>query len=213
MKEFNLTIFRETRVYISLGILPIWLIGSIVLAAELNSFIWVIILLITYIFLAYYYFVGHLTVIVENDELQFEWNKKFLFNYKNIEQIKFSEIKAIIIDENKCLRKIITNNKTVSINTGKIFTKDSAKFISYLMSISNEYNIQRLDSWDVVAEKGYLKLFYWISIVVCILAALAIIISIVIGKFSIKSSWLILFMIPQVIVATNQMRQKMKKKK
>ena len=213
MKEFNLTIFRETRVYISLGILPIWLIGSIVLAAELNSFIWVIILLITYIFLAYYYFVGHLTVIVENDELQFEWNKKFLFNYKNIEQIKFSEIKAIIIDENKCLRKIITNNKAVSINTGKIFTKDSAKFISYLMSISNEYNIQRLDSWDVVAEKGYLKLFYWISIVVCILAALAIIISIVIGKFSIKSSWLILFMIPQVIVATNQMRQKMKKKK
>ena len=48
-----------------------------------------------------------------------------------------------------------TQNRVVKINNGKIYKKDSAKFIDFL---TKNTNARVIDSWDVWDERGYLKI-------------------------------------------------------
>lgn len=77
----------------------------------------------------YYFSVGHLTVKLNDKVLEFEWNKKNLFNYEEIDPIEINEIETLVIDQNQFLRKIIGHKRTIKINNGKIQKKDSAKFL------------------------------------------------------------------------------------
>lgn len=212
MQEYNLTIMRESRLYIGLVFMLLGLFGSIILAAELGSFLWFVLFFAAFLFLLYYFLIGHLTVIATNDDLQFKWTKKLLFNYNDIEPVKYDTIKTLVIDNGQFLRKIITSDRTIAINTSKIKPKDASKLIYRLSLIAKERNVETIDSWDVVAEKGYIKIFYWITTVVLVLAGLLMIVAIAKGFYSRHFFW-VLFLLPQQYFFRQQMKQKLNKKK
>jgi len=167
MKQFELTIFRQSRVLLIILFFPISLLTALFIGLKIN--IPILNIITPFLFLGlvgfglYYFAVGHLKVIQKENRLEFEWNKKSLFNYKKIEPIEINQIETLVIDQNQLLKKIITRERVVKINNGKIYKKDSATFIDFLNKNSNA---RVIDSWDVWNEKGWLKTAYRINTVV-----------------------------------------------
>ncbi len=211
MQNFDLTIFRETRLYSGIALLPVGLLSSLFLGIELGGFAVVIILLVLFFLLLGYFAIGHLTITIDNDELQFQWTKKYFFNFKDIAPVRLSDINTIIIDNGQFLRKIKTTDRTIPINNSKINPKDALKFINQLSIATKNYDIKKIDSWDVWANKGYLKTGYWINTSILVGAGIIIIIAVAKGVFTRHFFW-ILLLLPQQFFFGQQMKQKLNKK-
>ena len=211
MERFNLTIFNQKRVLIGLLISPISLFAFILIGAKIGSFIIGIILFFLSLYIVYYYCVGYLTIVINNDDLSFDWKKKKLFNFKNIEPIKISEITAIIIDNGEFIRKIETNKRTIKINSGKIKSEEALKLIQKLSTQISIENFNTIDSWDEWNKKGYLKIAYTINIVLMILATLLVTFFILTKGFHSKYLFVFLILIPQLYIYGQQMKSKLKK--
>ncbi|WP_150114826.1 hypothetical protein [Chryseobacterium sp. IHB B 17019] len=153
MQEYNITIFRQSRVVLSLFLLPILFVLTIFISVETHSIIIAILFITIWILLFYYFSLGSLKITIRNDELFFEWKKKFIFNYEPIKSIKINDIKVIVVDNGEFLKKIKTNNNTIYINNSRFNAKDAHNFIEKLV----KNNIKVIDSWDEFAEKGYIK--------------------------------------------------------
>lgn len=209
MQEYNITVFRQSRILLSLFLAPIIFLVSIFIGAETNSFVFLILFLVISLYLLYYFIVGNLRITIKNeDELFFEWKKKIVFNYKTIKPIKISKIKTIVLDEEKLLRKIKTDDITIYINNSKINSKQTDEFIDRLNRDIKKYDIRVIDSWDEFSEKGYLKTAYRISSSLLVISiVLAIIFTIIKGFKPALLSILVLF-IPQIILYKKQMKDK-----
>jgi hypothetical protein len=209
MQEYNITVFRQSRILLSLFLAPIIFLVSIFIGAETNSFVFLILFLLISLYLIYYFIVGNLKITIKNeDELFFEWKKKIVFNYKTIKPIKISKIKTIVLDEEKLLRKIKTDDVTIYINNSKINYKQTDEFIDRLKHEIKKYDIRVIDSWDEFSEKGYLKTAYIISSSVLVISiVLAIIFTIIKGFKPALLSILLLF-IPQIILYKKQIGNK-----
>jgi len=207
MQVYNITIFKQSRILISLFLLPVLLLISLFIGAEIHSFIIPILFLIISFLLIYYFIVGHLIITIKNDKLIFDWKRKLIFNYKHIQCINISDIKTVVLD-GEFLRKIKTDNIIIYINNSKIKPKDANEFIAKLKTYKDKYGIEIIDSWDEFARNGYLRIAYiFNSILIIVSIILIITISILKGFKPVSLSLLLLF-IPQMILYRQQMRDK-----
>ncbi|ASK32524.1 hypothetical protein CEY12_21620 [Chryseobacterium sp. T16E-39] len=209
MQEYNITIFRQSRALLSLFLSPILFIISLFIGGEVNSFIITILLFIVGLMIMYYFVIGNLKIIIRSDdEMFFEWEKKFIFNFKSMVPIKISDIKTIVLDEDQFLRKIKTDTITIYINNSKIKQKDADKFIDKLKGEVNKYNIRIIDSWDEFDEKGYIRLAYKINSFVLIVSIIVIIIFTILKGFNPFAFSVLLLFIPQILLYRKQMKSK-----
>lgn len=209
MQEYNINVFRQSRVLLSLFLFPVILLMAIFIGAEYNSFIFSVLFLVIAFTLIYYCIIGNLKIIIKNDiELHFVWKKKVFFNYKPIKPIKIIDIKTIVLDEDQLLRKIKTDNNIIYINNSKIRSKDATKFIHILKSNTDKYNFRIIDSWDEFAENGYLKIAYKINSFVLIGSIIVAVIFIILKGFKPALLSILLLFIPQMILYKKQMKNK-----
>ncbi|CAI8867637.1 hypothetical protein [Chryseobacterium sp. IT-36CA2] len=208
MQEYNIIIFRQSRILLCLFLLPIFFLTAIFIGAETNSFIVSVLFIIISIFLMYYYMVGTLKISINENELFFEWKKKFMFNYNPIKSIKINDIKTIVLDEERLLRKIKTEDTVIYINNSKIKSEAAEKFINRLKNDTKKNDVKIIDSWDEFAEKGYLKLAYRINSIILIVSAIIVIIFTVLKGFNPVSLSILLLFIPQMILYQKQMKDK-----
>ena len=213
MKQFELTIFGQSRILLIVFMFPISLLTALFIGLEINISILNIIIPILFLGLVgfglYYFSVGHLTVIQKEKRLEFTWSKKAIFKYNDIPPIEIDKIETLVIDQNELLKKIITHDRVVKINNGKIYKKDSAKFIDFLTKNSNA---RVIDSWDVWDEKGWLKTVYRINTIILISFIGIVVIYTILKGFN---SRLLLFaplLISQLFLYQLQMKGKKKKK-
>jgi len=208
--EYNLTVFRQSRILVALFLSPIILIITILIGAEFKSFIIAVLFLVFSFSIMYYFVVGNLKITIEKDiKLNFKWEKKIIFNYNLIKPININEIESIILDGD-FLRKIRTNSNIIYINNSKIKPKDSNEFIKKLKDYSYEYDIRIIDSWEELQEKGYLKIAYTINSIVIIVSILSIIILTYLKGFKPVSLSIILLFIPQMLLYRAQMKDKIR---
>lgn len=213
MHKFELTIFRQSRVLIGLFLTPFALIGLLILGVELNSILIGLLLFAFYLFTIYYFVVGHLTITVDNGQLKFNWTKKLIFNYDNIQPVNINDINTIVIDSGQLLRKIVTKDRTIKINNAKVQQKDALKFIYELGILTKENNVREIDSWDEWADKGYIKTAYRINTVILVLALGLVTFAIINKGFNSRYLFLVLLFIPQLFLYGQQMKQKLKNDK
>jgi hypothetical protein len=192
LQTFKLTIFRQSRVLLGLFLLPFAFIGLFLLGLELGSFVIGLLLFSLYLLLCYYFAVGHLSISATSDQLQFSWRLKMFFNYKEVGNVNLVDIKTIVIDNEQLLRKLITVDKTVYINTNKIKPCDNLKLIHFLKTFAKENNLKVISSWREWADKGYLKTAYRINIALIIVALVVVSIFIVLKGFSSKQLFIFL---------------------
>jgi hypothetical protein len=208
MQEYNIKIFRQSRILLSLFLLPVLFLLSIFLGAKLNSFIIPIALMVVWIFIFYYFSFGNLKIIIKNEnELFFEWEKKFIFNYKSIDPVKIRDIKTIVLDNGSSLKKIKTIDHTIYINNSNINSNDMVKFIEKI----KEDNIRIIDSWDEFKEKGYLKMAYLINTIVLIITFIVFIIFTILRGFNPFYLSIFLLFIPQIILYQKHIKSKIRK--
>ena len=213
MQKFELTIFRQSRVLIGLCLTPFALIGLLILGAELNSILIGLLLFAFYLLTIYYFVVGHLTITVDNGQLKFNWTKKLIFNYDNIQPVNINDINTIVIDSGQLLRKIVTKDRTIKINNAKVQQKDALKFIYALGILTKENNVREIDSWDEWADKGYIKTAYRINTVILVLGSGFVTFAIIKTGFNSRHLFLVLLFIPQLFLYGQQMKQKLKNDK
>ena len=213
MQKFKLTIFRQSRVLLGLFLTPVALIGLLILGAELNSILIGLFLFAVYLLTVYYYVVGHLIITIDNGHLKFNWTRKLIFNYADIEPINIADIKTIVIDSGLLLRKIATAERTIKINNAKVQQKDAPKFIYELAVLTKEYNVREIDSWDEWADKGYIKTAYRINTIILVLATVLVTFYITKKGFNSRQLFLVLLFIPQLFLYGKQMKQKIKNDK
>ena len=213
MKQFELTIFSQNRVLLIVLFFPISLLTAFFIGLVINISILNIIIPISFLGLVgfglYYFSVGHLTVIQKEKTLEFIWTKKAIFKYNDITPIEIDKIETLVIDQNELLKKIITQDRVVKINNGKIYKKDSAKFIDFL---TKNTNARVIDSWDVWDERGYLKIASRINWFLLISFIIIVIIYSILKGFNGKLLLFAPLLISQLFLYQLQMKGKKKKK-
>jgi len=154
--------------------------------------------------------VGHIVITGKDEKLNFEWKRKTLFNYKEIEVVNLDDIRVMVIDEGRLLKKIKTSDRVIYINNSKIGSRDASDFITYLRKITKPYSPEIIDSWDEFAGKGYLKLAYKLTNVVLLVSIIAILISILCNAFKVQFLFICLMVIPQMLLHRAHMKNKLK---
>ncbi len=158
---------KQTRVLLSILLFTLTLLVSLTIVPRVDSVLLKVVIPILFMttisFLLYLFTIGHLTVIVTGDRLEFFWRKRKLLPYNNIDPIEISEIRTLVIDQGQVLQKIVTVDRVVTLGTGK--TKDGQKFINFLSSTKN---LKTMDSWDIWKERGLLGIAYWTNLVILV---------------------------------------------
>jgi hypothetical protein len=212
VEQFQITIFKQSRVLLILFFFPTSLLTAIFIGFSIDIRIINIITPILFLgvvgFGLYYFSVGHLTVKLKENNLEFEWDKKVFFNYKEIEPVEIDNIETLVIDQNQFLRKIIEKERTIRINNRKIQKKDSKKFIDFL---TQNTNARVVDSWDVWNEKGWLKTAYRINTIILI-SFIGIVIFTILKGFNIRLLLYAPLLISQLFLYQMQMKGKKKTK-
>jgi hypothetical protein len=215
MKSYKLTIFNQSRVIAIVFLLPVILLGSLFAGLELmpKGYFWIVSIpmFAGLSGLIYYFAKGNLIVDVDDETLLFTWEKKLIFNYNAIEPIPVKDIRAVVIDQDQLLRKIITSDREIKISNGKLLMKDSQKFIALLRSSIKQNGGRIIDSWDVWQEKGYLKLALRINTVVIVsIVGLILAFGVIKGfdKIPPASYFMLIFLLPQMLLYQRQMKEK-----
>ena len=161
-----------------------------------------------------YFSYGRLNVTYDNESLHFEWQSKLLFNYAEIPDIELNEIKRLVIDQGQILRKIVTDKTEITLGNNRpnnVFKSDSQVFIDFLTD--QVENKEIIDSWDIWAEKGYLKWALRINTII-LLAVIGIL-----GFFAVTkgfdkippaSFFMLIFFLPQMFLYQRQMKNRIK---
>lgn len=212
MQEYNIIIFRQSRILLGLFLLPVICLTAIFIGAETSSFVTSVLFVIISLFLIYYYIIGNLKITVNENELFFEWKRKIIFNYKPIKSIKINDIRTIVLDEEKLLRKIKTDDTVIYINNSKIKSEDAEKFLDRLKNDIKKYDIKIIDSWDEFSENGYLKLAYRINSTILITSIIIVLIFTILKGFNPVSLSILLLFIPQMILYQKQIKDKVDSK-
>lgn len=217
-KTFSLLVYRLNRALISIFIFPLWILLTIILAVNIKIpyLKWIIpsFVFIGLTLLLIYSIVSRLIVTVENNKLVFHWNKKLLFNYKEIPTIDISEVTALVFDDERrnALHRIVTRNKTIAFVCKKsypLFKSDTKQFVDFLKSEVTDLKIK--DEWDLWAEKGYLIWAYRINAVLLVLIPLVTIIISIIEGGKPKKLLLLFVILPKLIIYQFVMTGKIKK--
>ena len=213
---YNLLIFKESRILFSVLLFAAGFIWPILFSTKIDNLLlrWMTAIMVDLLFfsLLAYFCYGKLTIIIENDFMTFNWQRKHAFNYNKIRQVRISEIKRITIDEGTILRKIVAEDQTISINNtrpGKWLKSDSIELISYLKNEIPDLKVN--DSWDDFAEKGFLKIALKINSIILMASIFVMILFILVKGFHSKYLLFLIFIIPQLTLYQLQMRQKVDK--
>ena len=159
MNEFELLVNRQYRLVIGILVFGVSMPGLLVLARKIdtpNMKILIPLLLLLLLFYLFYQFIfGKLIIRHWNNKLDFEWRKRILFENKDIEPVTISDIKTLVIDEERFLRKIITVDRIIEINNGKSKKNDFHLFLKKLILIVEENNGRVINSKQYSKEEGY----------------------------------------------------------
>ena len=213
METYNITIFRQSRTLFGLFTIPIVLIGSLLAGVEFKITTIPIVICVLYIYMMYYLVIGHLTIIFDDNELSFTWRKKLFFNYKPINPIRIDDIRVIVLDDGKFLRKIKTSKEIIFINNSKIGSRESNRFIYALRNYIKTRDVEIIDSWDDFERSGYLTIAYRINSLILISTILIVIFFIIIKGFKSGFLLVLLLFIPQMLLYKQQMKSKLKRRK
>lgn len=211
MHQFTFSVYHPSRVLGCLFLFPCLFLLSIFLGAHFNSILISILAVILSLLLLYYYTVGHITITFQEEKLNFNWKTKILFNYKYIKETKLEDIKTIVIDQGRLLKKIKTSDRVIHINNSKRSSPEAYDFINHLKLMSAPHNPEIIDSWDEFAKKGYLKLAYRFTTFILILSLLLVATFILVKGFKAKYLFVFLLFVPQMFLHKQEMKNKLKK--
>ena len=155
----------------------------------------------------YYFSFGQIKITLENKQLNFKWNKKPIFNFREYNSIGIEEITSIIIEQGIYLRKLKTKDSEIELGGIKSQNADSLKLLKFLKT---ETSIKPKDSWDVWKERGWLTTAYRINLLILIIAIGIIITFIILKGFDSKLLLFIPLVFSQLIFGHLQMKDKLK---
>ena len=190
MKKFSVTILNHTRIFIAFLLVLTTIYFSIKIAIEIENLLiaisFPIFLVIIILILSVYSIYGILHITVINDELLFSWKRKYMFNFKKVENIKLKDIKTLVINNSKLdnsgsmelLSKIITNNKEIKLVIGALWRRDADEFIEFMKRNTNAIIV---DSWHIYKKNGVLNVLYYLSLLILVIGAGIIITTFIIG--------------------------------
>ena len=166
-------VVNQRRVLLSILLFTLTLLGCLTIVPVVDKALFKvpipIICTAVVSFSLYRFSIGQLIVRIDGSRLEFFWKKKF-FNFSKIDSVEINAIRKLVIDNDQVLQKIITVDKVITLGIRK--TGDAIGFIEFL---SEATNAKTIDSWEVWAEKGLLKIAYIANLIILILvSALAI---------------------------------------
>jgi hypothetical protein len=209
MKQtFELTITDQKRVITTLLLFPIVIFATAFISVKFNAGLGVLSFFIS-LFLLYYFVIGKLTVSIEDEKISFQWKKKIIFNYKDIQDLDESKIDKVIIDNGQFLRKIVAKDRTINLSTSKIKPKDSYRLISHFNKKGMTQNLEIKNSWENINPKR-LKVFYVLTWIM-ILASILLLIFISIFKGFRPKMLFILGVIPMLLMYGKQIKNAIEK--
>lgn len=112
------------------------------------------------------------------------------------------------MDDDILLKKIKTEKSIIHFNNSRILSEDTRLFIQRLKDDAVKYNIKIIDSWDEIAEKGYLKIAYNFSSFILILSITLVIVATIFKGFHPFFLSVLLLFIPKAILYKRQIRHK-----
>ncbi|MEQ8904022.1 hypothetical protein [Ekhidna sp.] len=177
MQEFQLTIFRQSRILLVIFTMPMMVLSaffSILFLRAIHPLNWIIgISIIALVGISLFYIsIGRLTVKVENQTLKFDWHNKLLFNYKPIEPVQLGDIRTLVINEQTLLKELQTDQRQIPIGTAKLLKKDATEFINFLQTHTTA---EQIDSWEVWKRRGWLAIAYRINTFILVILGLIMI--------------------------------------
>lgn len=103
MLEYSIKVIKQKRILLSILIMAIAIPFCLFISTKLElTFLKIILPLLILVIittLLYYFSFGQIKITLQNEQLDFKWNKKPIFNFREYESIRIDEITAIIVEE------------------------------------------------------------------------------------------------------------------
>jgi hypothetical protein len=211
MTEYRIKVIKQKRVLLSILIMAVAFPFCLLLSAKMElTFLKIILPILILVFITtilYYFSFGQIKITLENKQLNFKWNKKPIFNFREYNSIGIEEITSIIIEQGIYLRKLKTKDSEIELGGIKSQNADSLKLLKLLKT---ETSIKPKDSWDVWKERGWLTTAYRINLLILIIAIGIVITFIILKGFDSKLLLFIPLVFSQLIFGHLQMKDKLK---
>ncbi|WPP52407.1 hypothetical protein [Catalinimonas niigatensis] len=65
----------------------------------------------------FHFTIGVMLISIKGDQIHFTWEKKPLFDYRNMESIAFRDIRKVVVDQGQIIKKIQTPNSGIRIES------------------------------------------------------------------------------------------------
>lgn len=210
MQKFKLRITKKSRITVGILLfsvtLPFLLTPGLRELLPNYGFLLPIFIFTLVIIFIYQFAIGKVILTLSNDRIEIEWIKRFLFDNQRIGPINISDIKAIIIDNDEFLRKIITNDSVVDINNIKPVTNEFKLFVKKLREKVRGNNGRVLNSDQFAKENGFKDYSFYIFI-----ASLGISIFLISRLWDLVSFYSLLLLLLPMFGYINHVRQRVKK--
>ena len=210
MTEYNIKVIKQNRILLSILIVAIGLPFCLFLSTKLETdFIKIAFLLLTIVILSillYYFSFGQLKITLLENQLNFKWKQKPIFNFKNYNSIKINEITSIIVEQGIHIKKLKTKDSEIELGGLKNQNVDSKKLLKLLRKRTD---VKPKDSWDVWQEQGWLKTAFRINLSILVCSILIVIIYIVLKGFNLKLLLIMPLILSQLVFYHLHMKSKM----
>ena len=211
MTEFRLKVIKQNRILLSILIMAVAFPFSFFLSTQLEptffKITFPILILAAIAILLYFFSFGQIKITLLNEQLNFEWIKKPIFNFKNYNSIRINEITSIIVEQGAYLQKLKTIDSEIELGGLKSKNTDSQKLLKFLRT---KTNIKPQDSWDIWKERGWIKTAYRINLLILIIVIVIVIAYIILKGFDSNLLLFIPLVISQLIFSHFQMKNKLK---
>ena len=159
MQRFELNVIRQTRYIFGILLIsvsaPLFLYIGANLEMPIQKIIIPIFLFGVLIAVLYFTIFRKIVLNYSFDKIRLEPIKRFMVDNKEIEPINVNEIKTLVVDEGKYLRKIITDDRVVEINNVGSKENEFRMFIDKLSRIVEKNNGRVINSKQYQETKGY----------------------------------------------------------
>jgi hypothetical protein len=202
MKKYELRVVSGLKAVFSGVAFAFLFLFTLILVKDVDNLFFKILIFIfilgSFAYLVFKFCSGKILVLQSATSLNFKWINKPLFDFRNLYTLRINEIIKIVVDENKRICKLATDQISIKINTFKQ-NNDEVEFLDYLNKISKENNFQIIDSWDEWNEKGYLRIAYRINQAIIVFVGLLFLYAIIANYFKSIHVLILIFMVGQLI--------------
>ena len=168
MFDFKINVYYATRGFSSMIAISLLTVLSLHICSKIEvnylKIIFLVFTILSVLSISIYFSTAKLKLTIDRNSIYFDWIRPFVFSNSRIDPINITEIKTLVIDDDK-LSRIITKDRNIVINNIRPLNKEFQTYLDQLAQTVIENGGKIINSPYIWKAKGYYDLSFKITMI------------------------------------------------